>query len=381
MKSKRILFLFILGFLSGVSNVNAQIPQTPCYAGELVFPLDVSMDNDCETREFANSNTVNIYVERNGVKAGSFLWSWRQDSLHNWQALPSTWFLTVDSTYALIYRSDFYYEDNGDYRVIFLEAGTNCSDTLVEKMQVKRAPAAGFTSEDKCYGTKYVAFDSRNPSGVGNTYEWGLDPTLNGRVFKSICYSCNWSPGGPYLVITNADGCRDDAWQNGSLNSVVNLITSSKDTLLPGDTCMLTATSSYPITSISWFKSGVMVGTGPNYLVQYSTSGRYRARIHNTYSSGGCTRDQYIMIYTKNGLRIIEADANIYNAELTVYPNPAIDQITIGGHNQLIEIYNSLGACVRKITTEEINPTISISNLPSGIYFVKSGDEVVRFGK
>jgi hypothetical protein len=72
-------------------------------------------------------------------------------------------------------------------------------------------------------------------------------------------------------------------------------------------------------------------------------------------------------------------------ASLSVYPNPAIDVITLKGNldaGQLIAIFNQQGQIVHlHLTTSEGNQEISVAGLSSGMYFLKVGNEVVTLVK
>ncbi|NJK83038.1 MAG: T9SS type A sorting domain-containing protein, partial [Saprospiraceae bacterium] len=56
-----------------------------------------------------------------------------------------------------------------------------------------------------------------------------------------------------------------------------------------------------------------------------------------------------------------------------IYPNPASNQFTVSGELNLhqIEILNSAGQILQKISPNANLHTIDISALPSGLYFVK----------
>ncbi len=83
------------------------------------------------------------------------------------------------------------------------------------------------------------------------------------------------------------------------------------------------------------------------------------------------------------------ASANILNGEVKLYPNPAKDEITIEWKNtkntqQSVELFNVFGQQVKSIsspltTNSTQNQTLNISNLASGVYFVKI--EEVNVGK
>ena len=58
---------------------------------------------------------------------------------------------------------------------------------------------------------------------------------------------------------------------------------------------------------------------------------------------------------------------------LLLYPNPTKESITLEAMEDIF-IYNSLGQMVRQIPNPKGKTTISISELPKGIYYLKSGD-------
>ena len=58
---------------------------------------------------------------------------------------------------------------------------------------------------------------------------------------------------------------------------------------------------------------------------------------------------------------------------LLLYPNPTKENITLETMEDIF-IYNSLGQVVRHIPNPKGKTTISISELPKGIYYLKSGD-------
>ena len=57
-------------------------------------------------------------------------------------------------------------------------------------------------------------------------------------------------------------------------------------------------------------------------------------------------------------------------SKLTLYPNPATNQIFISGQDiERVDIYNLLGILVK--TVDKNTQTIDVSNLPTGNYIVK----------
>ena len=64
----------------------------------------------------------------------------------------------------------------------------------------------------------------------------------------------------------------------------------------------------------------------------------------------------------------------VANTRLTVYPNPANDQITIGPANMsasLIRIYDTEGRVVSELK-QALSSPINISNLSSGVYLIEA---------
>ena len=66
---------------------------------------------------------------------------------------------------------------------------------------------------------------------------------------------------------------------------------------------------------------------------------------------------------------------------LSAYPNPANDIVRIEGLGNDVEvsIYNSIGALVKTVVT--VDGTISVSELPSGLYLIRCGETTLQFVK
>ena len=67
-----------------------------------------------------------------------------------------------------------------------------------------------------------------------------------------------------------------------------------------------------------------------------------------------------------------------YESKFRVYPNPSNTRIYILGTTQTITVFNMMG---QKVYSENDATSIDISNWESGIYFVKSGDSVIKIIK
>lgn len=82
--------------------------------------------------------------------------------------------------------------------------------------------------------------------------------------------------------------------------------------------------------------------------------------------------------------------SQIITPNFLVYPNPAVDAVTLIGMNgvevQSINVVNTSGAVVRSITdVNKTDVTIDVNNMEEGIYFIHvetaSSKEVIRFVK
>ena len=93
--------------------------------------------------------------------------------------------------------------------------------------------------------------------------------------------------------------------------------------------------------------------------------------------------EAYVMKYGPMESAVQESTPT--TTSLSVYPSPAHDQLTINKRNdQSISAFvvtNNLGQEVLSGKCTSKSMTIDISSLPGGFYFVRAGDEVVKFEK
>ena len=314
-------------------------------------------------------------------KTGTFSWKYRKDSTTSWLNLPATWNITPTGIYIVAFK----YVNNGEYRVIFSETGTNCKDTAYSNFYALKAPKPSVTFTYTCYGGVFVARDTRNTSGIGNTYFWddgASTPSTNDSLIIN-CSCGTWiSVGGsPTVHITNSNGCEAIAYIQGTIfNSqpATYSISTSQNPIGPGQSTVLTANSNYAVSNYKWYRAGIptVLGTLQNYTVNYVDAGQYRVRIKNTTAAGGCITNKYKTILTTPSNRF--EDETDYDAQLSVYPNPASSEITVGGHEGLIEIFDMNGRLL--LSRNEQNPIsqINIEILSNGLYILKSGEQMMK---
>ena len=79
---------------------------------------------------------------------------------------------------------------------------------------------------------------------------------------------------------------------------------------------------------------------------------------------------------------IVRINNNAAEAKLSVFPNPSASSITIiNNSKQEGFITNNIGQRIKSISLINGNQTVNINSWPSGIYFIKTAEEVVKFIK
>jgi hypothetical protein len=112
------------------------------------------------------------------------------------------------------------------------------------------------------------------------------------------------------------------------------------------------------------FKTGTQTtGNG----IQYSAGSWAPAYFNST--SVACQQGLPFLVYGVNGTGIQDIEAD----NLNVYPNPAKDQITINSSSLVkeVKILNSLGQVVLNQSIMSFNPTVNVSNISAGLYFIQ----------
>ncbi|MFI5172937.1 MAG: T9SS type A sorting domain-containing protein, partial [Chitinophagales bacterium] len=139
-----------------------------------------------------------------------------------------------------------------------------------------------------------------------------------------------------------------------------------------------------------WYKGAIAIGgaTLTNYIA--TIAGNYKCRVTKTAS--GCFKNSNVITVTvpcREGEELI-ADENSFS----IYPNPNDGTFTLSFQSlsglstlngtqegvHLLQVYNSLGELIHSQNINSIsgnvNETISIENLSSGVYFLKMEDNI-----
>lgn len=110
--------------------------------------------------------------------------------------------------------------------------------------------------------------------------------------------------------------------------------------------------------------AGDTLRTG-SYQYDLDNSGRFR----NGRTDIGC----YEWV---PGNAITEAQSQ----KLLIYPNPAIDHIVVDGANGLIELFDSMGRLLLHTSSQD-TLSIDVSNLPKGLYIIRTANTAAKFLK
>lgn len=268
------------------------------------------------------------------------------------------------------------------YKVV-VTSSNGCSKTSAGvAVTVNALPTATITTTGPttfCSGTNALTLTAN--SGTGFTYQWKKgSANLSGAT--NISYNPT-STGTYKVVVTNSNGCsKTSAGVAVTVNALPTATVTAQGptTFSPGDSVQLLANSGTGL-SYQWKKGSNNIA-GATLISYYAkTTGTYKVIVTN---SNGCSKTSGTGISVTASCRMGDSDINIHaNNLLTIYPNPANSQFTIGLSNEAIgdavahvEIINTLGQNVYTSSVDiingQLNETISVgSNFFNGLYFVR----------
>jgi len=134
--------------------------------------------------------------------------------------------------------------------------------------------------------------------------------------------------------------------------------------------------------SYQWYHNGVPVPSATAQTYTYTQNGKYWVSVTNEF---GCTSISEEMDVDDVGI----AETHC-NASLRVYPNPTTGQLIIDNGEltienveiENVEIYSVVGQKLLSIESlKSTETTIDVQHLANGMYFLKVGNQVVRFLK
>ncbi|MFI5171102.1 MAG: T9SS type A sorting domain-containing protein [Chitinophagales bacterium] len=204
-------------------------------------------------------------------------------------------------------------------------------------------------------------------------------PTYNAT--HKATYSCQTiSPCGTAIS--------DGIFVNVQKNPPATITAGGPTTFCEGGSVILTANAGGGL-SYQWYKSATAIPGANSINYTATISGNYKCRV--TKTATGCFKNSNTITVTVPCKKGSTTDEQPINNRFEIYPNPNNGKFNISVTSASpwqnyynLEIYNSLGelifskelcaASCGNLTDGNINETISIDNLSSGIYFLRIAD-------
>ncbi len=94
----------------------------------------------------------------------------------------------------------------------------------------------------------------------------------------------------------------------------------------------------------------------------------------------GYVESKSIAYASRAGVAVSVTENDEQNSEITIYPNPATEIITIAGicNSQKYEIFDILG---NRLTSGEFTGSVDISNYQMGVYYIQINNKRIKFIK
>ncbi len=277
--------------------------------------------------------------------------------------------------------TDYLWQDNststtfiasitGVYYVTVSNAGCSATDTINLTVVTCSAPVAQFQTVNAaiCPGT---CTDFNNLSTNATSYQWffpGANPSVSTDVNPIIiCYN---TPGSYDVTLIATDGTLIDTLVIPNYISVYPFpapqgIYQNGDTLFANQGAI----------SYQWYGNGIFIPGATNYYYVATTSGIFSV----VATDGNGCEVEAVIFDVVAGI----SQPSIDNAQLTLYPNPVNDKLTIRipdsvtGKSEInsIRIFDALGQLVIEITIQNINHKLPVeintSLFSKGIYWVE----------
>lgn len=290
----------------------------------------------------ANNSTICAGTQANLTAAGATTYTWS----------------TGASGSALIVAPT----QNTIYTVMGTSSVSGCSASASQNITVKSSPAVGVNPVNPiCAGNpvNLVAYGAVN-------YIWNTGGT-NGVL--TVTPSANTS----YTVVgAGSNGCSASA----IVQVIVNPLPSVQAAVLPAQICAGETATLQPATTTaglnySWV-SPTMYVPAPTAIVVGNPSllGTVMYTLNAT-NSNGCTASSAIALTVAGCVGLANVDGT---DALSVYPNPNNGSFTIelvNGSSKNIQVTDVTGRVVSSTVTSDDKAEINISNLASGVYYVK----------
>ena len=172
-------------------------------------------------------------------------------------------------------------------------------------------------------------------------------------------------------------------------NSAINSITKISFNTLPVAISSFVATSNNNTIQTNW-QTATELNTS-HFIIQHSTDGSSYKDIGIVKAIGsGANSYAFTDKHPANGInyyrlqsvdkdgsssysKVVSAQFTVNSNQLTVYPNPAKEAVTINGsHIASVQVIDNMGRVVKVVSLKDAtNPTLSISSLAAGVYHLR----------
>ncbi len=378
-----------------------------------------------------NNNRLYAAVINSDTTKGGI---WRTDNLN--LGASATWVKCTSPPRTQGHAFNINVLKNGDLVVSFSAHRVSSSSAFLQTSGVFYSNDGGHTWADRSdAGMKYWTMDviidtndTTNSTWYAGVYSgWSNDPQGNGGLYKTTNKGVSWTQiSNEYRVssctINPANGNEmyfstetGGLWYSNNINNATPTFTQvgaypfrhpmrvffnpwntsemwvssfGYGMVTANTACNLSAPvvsqnsnqlTSTSATTYQWLLNGnpISGATSQNYTA--TQTGNYSVQITD---GSGCSATSQSVLITVLGISAITSN-NIFS----IYPNPAHSQLYVICQNQLegnvtVGIYNMLGQKLHEENvSNRVQISLDVSNLSSGVYFVKMGKEIARFVK
>ncbi len=307
---------------------------TPCEISRLYYSSLTTLTVN------ASSSSSSICIDQSATLTASGA------SSYNWSNNATTAAITVSPNTTTIYT---------------VTGTTNgCTDTKTVAVTVNAKPTITINSPSICVGQSATL----TASGA-TTYTWNTNSN-SASIVVSPSVTTNYTVNG-----TNTNGCSNTKTLSVTVNAKP-IITINSPSICVGQSATLTATGA---TTYTWNtnSNSASIVVSPSITTNYTVNGT---------NTNGCSNTKSITV-TVNACTGIN-EAQLPN-ELSVYPNPTKDNITVVSNPNFIgktySITDQLGKLITNGKLTSDNTKISLSSFPNGLYFVKIEGQTFKIVK
>jgi PKD repeat protein len=240
----------------------------------------------------------------------------------------------------------------------------NSDDTLTQVVtSIKQGIIMHIQPQDTtiCTGVSVTLDAGAFPSGP--LYVWST-----GAITRTI----NVTDAGDYYVkVMNATGCEARDTVHVTVNPSPSAAAVSAIDLGGGDFSFGVIAAEH-VDTYQWnFGDGSAPQTGPPPMAHhYTTAGVYAVTLTLINDCGGITISKQVNVEQGTGI----AETNALKAAISMYPNPAQDQVTLQAKDGLkintVAFYDLLGRKVYAVTVNGDKALVNTTALPAGFYQV-----------